>query len=101
MLHIGPGVERLLAFFMVMLLIMHLVACFWLIAGYFKHNIQPTWLDGDLYESDNYDQYLASFYWAVQTVTTVGYGDTSISNNLEIIFGTVAMLVGSVCFSYS
>ena len=101
MMHISQGMERLLQFFMSFLLLMHLVACLWLIIGNYEYGHLPTWVDEDLYNSDNYDQYLISFYWAVTTITTVGYGDISANNNLERFFCSFIMLIGVICFSFA
>lgn len=44
------------------------------------------------------DQYLTSFYWTVQTITTVGYGDTSINTRTEKIGCILLMVFGVVAF---
>ena len=43
--------------------------------------------------------YLESLYWAVQTITTVGYGDNTISTHHEQIFCIFAMVIGVIAFS--
>jgi len=57
--------------------------------------------ESNLYDSTHYDQYIVAIYWTVTTITTVGYGDISISNNLERLFTILVMIVGVICFSYS
>jgi len=42
-----------------------------------------------------------AFYWAVQTVTTVGYGDVGGKNNLEKGFACFAMMCGVIAFSFA
>jgi len=42
-----------------------------------------------------------SLYWTVTTITTVGYGDISITNSWERIFCSVIMLIGVISFSYA
>ena len=57
------------------------MACFWYMAATFNDNIHDTWVGGrDLVNESIAKKYLNAFYWAYQTVTTVGYGDFSISS---------------------
>jgi len=50
-------------------------------AATFNDNIHDTWVGGrDLVNESIAKKYLNAFYWAYQTVTTVGYGDFSISS---------------------
>ena len=45
-------------------------------------------------------KYLFSIYWALTTLTTVGYGDITPQNDIERRFVTVALLLGSLVFAY-
>ena len=45
-------------------------------------------------------QYLYSVYWALTTLTTVGYGDITPTNNLERSFSLFALLTGALVFGY-
>jgi hypothetical protein len=59
------------------LFLCHLFGCFWLrigIAG-IKNN-EKSWLS-EFQDIGLYDQFIASIYFAVVTITTVGYGDIS------------------------
>eukprot|EP00930_Biecheleria_cincta_P035401 TRINITY_DN2434_c0_g2_i1.p1 TRINITY_DN2434_c0_g2~~TRINITY_DN2434_c0_g2_i1.p1 ORF type:complete len:769 (-),score=148.12 TRINITY_DN2434_c0_g2_i1:94-2400(-) len=44
--------------------------------------------------------YIASLYWAVTTLTTVGYGDIIPTSNQERAYGMLAMLIGSAFYGY-
>lgn len=77
------------------LFLVHLMACFWFLFASFEDNMYLTWVGArNLVDANAEIQYLNSFYWAFQTVTTVGYGDFSISTTLEYIFAIFWMIVG-------
>ena len=42
--------------------------------------------------------YGISFYWTIQTISTVGYGDIGIGNNAERLFCVFAMVLGVIAF---
>ena len=46
------------------------------------------------------DQYLVCFYWAMTTMTTVGYGDICPESNAERAFTVVAMVAGGAFYGY-
>ncbi|KAK1936681.1 Potassium voltage-gated channel subfamily H member 7 [Phytophthora citrophthora] len=54
----------------------------------------------DLQDKDLYDKYVTSFYWAIMTMTTVGYGDVHPTTTHERIFAIVAMILGAWIFAY-
>ena len=41
-----------------------------------------------------------SFYWAFQTITTVGYGDFSITTNWEFVLCLFWMIIGVNFYTY-
>lgn len=47
------------------------------------------------------DYYVISLYWAVQTATTVGYGDVNSINSAERLFCAVMMIIGVIAFSFA
>lgn len=48
---------------------------------------------------DNLTRYLTAYYWALMTITTVGYGDISPLTDLEKVFACFAMISGALLFS--
>lgn len=46
------------------------------------------------------DKYLASFYWAAVSFSTVGYGDIGPTNIIEICVCIILLLVGVTTYSY-
>ena len=50
-------------------------------------------------QMEPYSQWIQSFYWAITTMTTIGYGDRGPQNEAEILFTIVAELIGLAFFA--
>ena len=87
----------------------HIVSCLWVFTSTFSgidmddgtKTYPGTWREGDFEDISTGTLYLRSFYFTVQTITTVGYGDTNIMTNLEMIFTTSIMIIGVISFSFA
>ena len=86
------------------LLIIHLISCFWIVIGDHTAN-GPHWILKGESMSFNFktweDKYLLSLYWAVVTMMTVGYGDITPTNKVELIYASVVILFGCVVYGYN
>ena len=82
------NVLRLLYFIYWVVIIVH-----WLASGW-------IWLRGIPEGVDRWTVYLYSLYWCVTTLTTVGYGDITPSDNPEIVYAMGMMLVGIAIYGY-
>lgn len=49
--------------------------------------------------ADNLTRYLTAYYWALMTITTVGYGDIIPLTDYEKVFACFAMISGALLFS--
>lgn len=85
---------------MIILFIAHICACLW--HGIAYYNPAYSWLDAyELRHSDNTSKYNTAIYWATMTMTTVGYGDITAKNNIELLVNNIIMFVASIVFAYS
>ena len=109
-------------FIMIFLMLCHFMACLWIFTADLSidepimQNINigngtttknqdeysTNWvIDGGYQDLDWSDLYLASFYFTVTTITTVGYGDISGTNFTERLICIFLMITGVLFFSFS
>lgn len=94
-----------------MLLLSHWFACIWGLQAGFAENPLDTWLGGngeycvaDATSNTNFrckapgQIYAASVYWAVMTITSIGYGDIAATpgNTSEQVVCTILMILGAM-----
>eukprot|EP00947_MAST-08B_sp_MAST-8B-sp1_P001044 g1044.t1 len=109
---------KLVKLFSVLIVISHFNACGWYWVGSLTENPNESWLHyAELRVEDtttgceNIERqvgcddarmlhYLTSFYWAIMTTTTVGYGDISPKSDGERVYAILAMIVGGGYFGY-
>ena len=89
-----------------MLFLAHMLGCFWFytaaIVGLDEDIV--TWVsvydDGSALFAEPGTQYLFSVYWALTTLTTVGYGDITPQNDVERMYSLFALLTGALVFGF-
>eukprot|EP00941_MAST-03F_sp_MAST-3F-sp1_P002235 g2235.t1 len=85
----------------------HVAGCmFWLAGCDFHDGVGPlpsrgSWITAGGYanRSSLFDEYMPGFYFAMMTLTTVGYGDISPNNTFEMAWVCVFMILGAVLYA--
>ena len=79
--NLNAGIVKLLQFFCSMFVVTHITGCVWLyIAKLFDYG-PGTWVYEERLDSeDKLLLYLNSVYWAISTISTVGFGDVHAYN---------------------
>lgn len=82
------------------LLFLHLSSCFYFLITKIEDD-SITWVTAlQLENSDVWTKYIRAFHWALQTLTTVGFGDVPPQTDYEKIYAIFWMGVGSAFFSF-
>lgn len=97
---VGVGFERLFFFIMLFLMMSHIVSCLWVLTATINETKDGTWLE-ELEGMNELELYLTSFYFTIETITTVGYGDIGPLTPVEKIFCIATMILGVIAFSFA
>ena len=67
---------RVLTFLLTVEVCVHIMGCFWYYSAKVYSFAPNTWVyENQLLDETNWMLYLISIYWAVSTISTVGFGD--------------------------
>ena len=78
----------------------HWCACLWHLVASLTDG-PDNWVRAyGIEDAGNFYRYTTSFYWAVMTLTTIGYGDVSAQNSTEQVFAAIIMLLGGGVYAY-
>ena len=99
---VHAGIFKLSRLGLFILFLSHFFACMWYFVASIADEDEVTWARqyGLPDDAPLGRKYLVSLYWAVATITTVGYGDIRPSNNDERLMAVIAMMIGVTFFSY-
>jgi CRP-like cAMP-binding protein len=104
LLDISPAFLGLCATLIKVIFIAHLVCCMWW--GLSTNLSTQAWYDNvamvyvPLRDAPFKDQYVASLYWTITTLSTVGYGDIVSTGNEERVLTIFIMVLGATVFGY-
>ncbi len=83
------------------MLIIHWIACAWFFVPFIEKFPEDSWvIISGIKEADPVTQYVRSLYWAIVTMTTVGYGDITPHRNIEYVFTMLVMLIGASTYAF-
>ena len=99
-LKLDEGLARLFFFSIVSFMVIHVISCLWVFFAGFSDNFKGTWMDDGVGNNKtDIEIYLIAVYFAITTITTVGYGDISANNDIERVFCLIIMIIGVTLFS--
>jgi len=102
LINLNVGIVKMITVLVSVFFLVHLVGCFWFLQAKLDDFNPDTWLVRlDYINEDSGIQYLASLYWALQTLTTVGFGDINAFTLIEKIMAIVWMLFGIGFYSFT
>ena len=99
---LSAGMERLIYFMLSFLAICHLIACcLFFVAGFNSDNIY-NWVHKYGFDDKTIEEkYLASVYWTITTLCTIGYGDILPASDIERGVVIFVELSGVFIYSYT
>ena len=101
-LQVNSRMVKLTKFLVIVCFCVHLMGCVWFFSAKLNNFEVETWVVRYGYvDSSTMEQYLASVYWAVTTMVTVGYGDIAAKTWMEMIFAIIWMFVGVGFYSFT
>lgn len=95
---IPTGLLRIMQMFILVVILCHWFGCIYhFIGDVADKSTGEGWLVADSIENSPTGlRYLRSFYWALYTVTTIGFGSVPVKSISERIFAMIAMAIGAV-----
>ena len=97
----NPGIMRLISTIVLALCFVHVYAWFWYLQITLEDQDYKTWVFRKSVQDQSPSiKYLYSFYWALQVLTTVGYGDFGVGNEVETCMSIFWMLFGVAFYSF-
>ena len=93
---------RVISSLFTVLVCVHIISCFWYFIAKLEGFGPDTWVfRHDIVNEPAGYIYTVAFYWAITTLTTVGFGDVSAETFLERMLAMIWMVFGVVFFSFT
>ena len=76
----------------------HVLICIHIFLGWQRY---PNWMTHiNIFDEDIITKYISSFYFIIETMTTVGYGDIICISSIERFFQLILLSIGIVTYSF-
>lgn len=94
----SEGNKRVLIAVLAVLYIAHVSGCLFCLIGRLElQSGGASWLSANEWQdSEDVSKYVRAYYWALYTLTTVGYGSVAVPTNMERVFAIAVMVLGSI-----
>ena len=77
---------------------LHILICIHIFLGWQSY---PNWMTHiNIFDEDIITKYISSFYFIIETMTTVGYGDIICISSIERFFQLILLSIGIVIYSF-
>jgi len=98
-LNISSSIKRMINFFLVFVLVSHIITCIWIFIG---DSTYPNWIcHHKIIDGTTGDLYISSLYFHWTTIFTIGYGDIISTNSYERLYNCILMFVGVLIYSFA
>lgn len=102
LLNINKRIEKLVSFVISVFVGIHLMGCFWYLVAKYEGLGPDTWVVRyGIQDESNSTLYISSIYWAMVTLSTIGYGDILPVTNAEKLIAIVWMILGVGFYSFT
>ena len=89
---------KFLIYFFIFFLFIHLFICMHI---YLSFQNYPNWITNiNIINKSFFDIYIASFYFMITTITTVGYGDIVCISFIERIYHIILLVIGTLLYTF-
>ena len=90
--------SKFIIYFLIFFLFIHLFICIHIFLSFQNY---PNWIMHiDIINKTFFDKYIASFYFMVTTMTTVGYGDIVCVSFIERLYHIILLVIGTLLYTF-